>query len=118
VPLLLQLEYDGHRHLGRGRAQVEEVAEEIHWIDEIMNRNGATEIKTSRDEPERLRFWAGRKAAFPAAGRISPDYYCMDGTIPRKKLAKCWRSIERSRVWPALRERFHAGMGIAPAHPL
>ena len=63
----------------------EEVAEEIQRIDEIMNQSGAIEIRTSRDEAERLRFWAGRKAAFPAAGRISPDYYCMDGTIPAQE---------------------------------
>ena len=96
----------------------EEVAEEIHRIDEIMNRNGATEIKASRDEPERLRFWAGRKAAFPAAGRISPDYYCMDGTIPRKKLAEVLAGIEALSREYGLRcmNVFHAGDGNL--HPL
>jgi len=50
--------------------------------------SGATRIRVSQSESERLLFWAGRKAAFPAAGRISPDYYCMDGTIPRKRLGE------------------------------
>ncbi|HNI83070.1 MAG TPA: FAD-binding protein, partial [Rhodocyclaceae bacterium] len=63
----------------------EEVAEEIERVRAILEGSGATEVRVSRDEAERLRFWAGRKAAFPAAGRISPDYYCMDGTIPRKR---------------------------------
>ncbi len=96
----------------------EEVAEEIRRIDEIMNRNGATEIKASCNEPERLRFWAGRKAAFPAAGRISPDYYCMDGTIPRKKLARVLAGIEALSAEYGLRcmNVFHAGDGNL--HPL
>ncbi|HET7061949.1 MAG TPA: FAD-linked oxidase C-terminal domain-containing protein [Nitrosospira sp.] len=96
----------------------EEVAEEIQQIDEIMNRNGATEIKASCNEPERLRFWAGRKAAFPAAGRISPDYYCMDGTIPRKKLAQVLAGIEALSAEYGLRcmNVFHAGDGNL--HPL
>ena len=72
----------------------EEVAEEIGRINEIMRQSGATEVRTSRDEAERIRFWAGRKAAFPAAGRVSPDYYCMDGTIPRKNLASVLAGIE------------------------
>src|SRR4051794_7058926 len=96
----------------------EEVAEEVRRIDEIMNRNGATEIKASQDESERLRFWAGRKAAFPAAGRISPDYYCMDGTIPRKKLAEVLAGIEVLSREYGLRcmNVFHAGDGNL--HPL
>ena len=65
----------------------EEVAAEIERVTEVMRKAGATEIRTSRDEAERLKFWAGRKAAFPAVGRILPDYYCMDGTIPKKQLA-------------------------------
>jgi len=56
----------------------EEVAEEIARVRAVLEHSGATEIRVSRDEAERMRFWAGRKAAFPAAGRISPDYYCMD----------------------------------------
>ncbi|SDA15040.1 glycolate oxidase [Nitrosospira sp. Nsp18] len=96
----------------------EEVAEEIQHINEIMERSGAIEIRTSRDEAERLKFWAGRKAAFPAAGRISPDYYCMDGTIPRKSLANVLSGIEALSVEYGLRcmNVFHAGDGNL--HPL
>jgi glycolate oxidase subunit GlcD len=65
----------------------EEVAEEIAAMCAVLEKSGATEIRVSRDEAERLKFWAGRKAAFPAVGRITPDYLCMDGTIPRKHLA-------------------------------
>ncbi len=72
----------------------EEVADEIERINEIMRESGATKISISHDEAERLRYWAGRKAAFPAAGRVSPDYYCMDGTIPRKHLAEVLRGID------------------------
>lgn len=97
---------------------VEEVADEVLRIGEIMRQNGAIEIKTSRDESERLRFWAGRKAAFPAAGRVSPDYYCMDGTIPRKSLAFVLTGIERLSSEYGLRcmNVFHAGDGNL--HPL
>ncbi len=96
----------------------EEVDEEIQRIGEIMNQSGATEIRTSRDEAERLKFWAGRKAAFPAAGRISPDYYCMDGTIPRKSLANILSGIEALSAEYGLRcmNVFHAGDGNL--HPL
>ncbi|SFO07199.1 FAD-linked oxidase C-terminal domain-containing protein [Nitrosospira briensis] len=96
----------------------EEVAEEIDRIDEIMIKSGATEIRISRDEAERLRFWAGRKAAFPAAGRVSPDYYCMDGTIPRKNLAQVLTGIEALSGKYGLRcmNVFHAGDGNL--HPL
>ena len=96
----------------------EEVAEEIRNIDDIMVQSGAIEVRPSRDEPERLRFWAGRKAAFPAAGRVSPDYYCMDGTIPRKNLAQVLSGIERLSAEYGLRcmNVFHAGDGNL--HPL
>ena len=96
----------------------EEVAEEIRQINEIMERSGAIEIRISRDEAERLKFWAGRKAAFPAAGRISPDYYCMDGTIPRKSLANVLSGIEALSAEYGLRcmNVFHAGDGNL--HPL
>jgi glycolate oxidase len=96
----------------------EEVAEEIERINEIMSKSGATEIRISRDEAERLRFWAGRKAAFPAAGRVSPDYYCMDGTIPRKSLAQVLSGIEALSAQYGLRcmNVFHAGDGNL--HPL
>ena len=66
----------------------EEVEDEIARMKEVLERAGATRMTVSRDEAERLRFWSGRKAAFPAVGRISPDYYCMDGTIPRKRLGE------------------------------
>ena len=96
----------------------EEVAEEIERINEIMRQSGATEVRTSRDEAERVRFWAGRKAAFPAAGRVSPDYYCMDGTIPRKNLASVLAGIEALSAEYGLRcmNVFHAGDGNL--HPL
>lgn len=96
----------------------EEVADEIRRINAIMQKSGAIEIRTSCDEVERLRFWAGRKAAFPAAGRESPDYYCMDGTIPRKSLARVLSGIEKLSVEYGLRcmNVFHAGDGNL--HPL
>ncbi len=97
---------------------VEEVADEIHQINRIMEKSGAIKINVSNDETQRLRFWAGRKAAFPAAGRISPDYYCMDGTIPRKHLANVLQGIENLSVEYGLRcmNVFHAGDGNL--HPL
>ncbi len=76
----------------------EEVAEEILRMEAVMRGAGATECRVSRDEAERLRFWAGRKAAFPAMGALSPDYYCMDGSIPRKRLAAVLQAI---RAWRA-----------------
>lgn len=96
----------------------EEVADEIRQINEIMEASGAVDIRISRDEAERLRFWAGRKAAFPAAGRVSPDYYCMDGTIPRKNLANILSGIEALSAEYGLRcmNVFHAGDGNL--HPL
>ena len=65
----------------------EEVEEEIGRMSEVLQRCGATAIAVSRNEAERLKFWSGRKNAFPASGRISPDYICMDSTIPRKRRA-------------------------------
>lgn len=96
----------------------EEVADEIRRVYAIMQQSGAIKISTSRNEAERLSFWAGRKAAFPAAGRVSPDYYCMDGTIPRKHLADVLRGIERLSQEYGLRcmNVFHAGDGNL--HPL
>lgn len=96
----------------------EEVADEIQKISTIMQMSGAVKISVSRNEAERLRFWAGRKAAFPAAGRVSPDYYCMDGTIPRKHLAKVLHGIETLSDEYGLRcmNVFHAGDGNL--HPL
>ena len=96
----------------------EEVAEEIERMTGVLRESGATEIRVSRDEAERLRFWAGRKAAFPAVGRISPDYYCMDGTIPRKRLGEMLRAIAALEKKYRLRcpNVFHAGDGNL--HPL
>ncbi len=96
----------------------EEVAEEIERVRAVLEHSGATEIRVSRDEAERMKFWAGRKAAFPAAGRISPDYYCMDGTIPRKRLGEMLTAIQKMEETYALRciNVFHAGDGNL--HPL
>jgi len=96
----------------------EEVADEMARVLEVMRANGATETRLSRDEAERLRFWAGRKAAFPAVGRVSPDYYCMDGTIPRKRLGELLRRIAEMEGKHRLRcaNVFHAGDGNL--HPL
>jgi len=95
-----------------------EVADEIQRVKGVMEASGATEIRVSRDEKERLKFWAGRKAAFPAAGRISPDYYCMDGTIPRKRLGEMLNAITAMEKKYGLRciNVFHAGDGNL--HPL
>jgi glycolate oxidase len=94
------------------------VAEEIERVSTIMDRCGATATRVSRDEAERARFWAGRKMAFPAMGRISPDYYCMDGTIPRQRLPQVLRRIgELSQHHGlAVANVFHAGDGNL--HPL
>ncbi|NTV71227.1 MAG: FAD-binding protein [Azonexaceae bacterium] len=96
----------------------EEVAEEIARVTEVLNAAGASDIRVSQSEAERLRFWAGRKAAFPAVGRITPDYYCMDGTIPRKRLAEMLSSIAAMETKYGLRcaNVFHAGDGNL--HPL
>src|SRR5450631_1071286 len=71
----------------------QEVAEEVAAMERVLQAAGATAIAVSGSEAERLRFWSGRKNAFPAAGRISPDYYCMDGTIPRNKLGHVLKAI-------------------------
>ena len=96
----------------------EEVAEEVARVCQVLEGQGATQIQVSRDEAERLKFWAGRKAAFPAAGRISPDYYCMDGTIPRKRLGEMLQAIVEMERKYGLRcmNVFHAGDGNL--HPL
>jgi len=95
-----------------------EVAEEIERMTAVLQGAGATAIAVSQSEAERLRFWSGRKNAFPAAGRISPDYYCIDGTIPRKHLAQVLTGIERMEQAFGLRcaNVFHAGDGNL--HPL
>lgn len=96
----------------------EEVEEEIARMSEVLKNSGATAIAVSQNEQERLKFWSGRKNAFPAAGRISPDYYCMDGTIPRKKLAQVLLGIAQMETKYGLRcaNVFHAGDGNL--HPL
>ncbi len=96
----------------------EEVEEETARLIEVMRASGATGIRCSSSEQERLRFWSGRKAAFPAVGRISPDYYCIDGSIPRGALATVLRRIEELSLKYALRcaNVFHAGDGNL--HPL
>jgi glycolate oxidase len=106
---ILLCESDGSR---------EEVADEIARMRDVLERSGATRLRVSRDEAERLRFWAGRKAAFPAIGRLSADYYCMDGTIPRRKLAEMLRAIQALEKKYGLRcaNVFHAGDGNL--HPL
>lgn len=97
---------------------VDEVEEEIARMSTVLQGSGATRIEISRDEAQRLKFWSGRKNAFPATGRISPDYMCMDSTIPRKRLAEMLRAIEVMEEKYALRcvNVFHAGDGNL--HPL
>ncbi len=96
----------------------EEVEEEIGRMSDVLRAAGATAITVSRDEAQRLRFWSGRKNAFPASGRISPDYMCMDSTIPRKRLADILEAIADMEVKYGLRclNVFHAGDGNL--HPL
>ncbi|MBN9472758.1 MAG: glycolate oxidase subunit GlcD [Bordetella sp. SCN 67-23] len=96
----------------------EEVADEICRIESLFAQCGATRLQVSCSEAERLLFWAGRKNAFPAAGRISPDYYCMDGTIPRRCLGRVLAAIAEMEHKYGLRcaNVFHAGDGNL--HPL
>lgn len=96
----------------------EEVDDEIARMQAVFQQAGATRLQVSGSEEERLLFWAGRKNAFPAAGRISPDYYCMDGTIPRRHLGRVLNAIEQMEDEYGLRcaNVFHAGDGNL--HPL
>ena len=96
----------------------EEVAEEIGRMTAVLRRCGATAISISENEDERLKFWSGRKNAFPASGRISPDYMCLDSTIPRKRLADILLAIQAMETKYGLRcaNVFHAGDGNL--HPL
>ncbi len=96
----------------------EEVAEEIGRMSEVLRLNGATAIAVSQSEAERLKFWSGRKNAFPASGRISPDYMCMDSTITRKRVADILLAIQEMEKKYQLRcaNVFHAGDGNL--HPL
>ena len=106
---ILLCELDGNR---------EDVSAQIERVKQIFTKAGATEQQVSRDEQERQRFWAGRKAAFPAMGRLSPDYYCMDGTIPRKHLARVLQQIGTlsDEYGLPICNVFHAGDGNL--HPL
>jgi glycolate oxidase len=96
----------------------EEVAAQIEKVSEILKRSSASEIRIASDENERVRFWSGRKNAFPAVGRISPDYYCIDGTIPRRHLGRVLQEIGKLSAEYGLRVAnvFHAGDGNL--HPL
>lgn len=95
-----------------------DVADDCKRVREVLEKAGASEVRLARDEAERVRFWAGRKNAFPAVGRISPDYYCMDGTIPRRELPGVLRGIAALSEAYGLRVAnvFHAGDGNM--HPL
>ena len=95
-----------------------EVLDHIHTVRDILNKSGATEVRIAKDEQERISFWKGRKNAFPAVGRISPDYYCMDGTIPRKSLPHVLQAMaDMSKDYNlAVANVFHAGDGNL--HPL
>ena len=96
----------------------EEVAEEIARMDAVLKASGAVRLEHSADETHRLRLWKGRKNAFPATGRITPDYMCMDSSIPRRRLAEMLREIEAMETKYGLRcvNVFHAGDGNL--HPL
>jgi glycolate oxidase len=109
VEALLLVELDGVA------SEVEHLVGTLHGL---LEQSGATQIRVAGNEEERLKLWAGRKAAFPAMGRISPDYYCMDGTIPRGKLPMVLRRIrELSELFGlAVANVFHAGDGNL--HPL
>ena len=107
------------RHVAALRNASEvEVDDELKQAQQILNDSGAIEIRVAKDEQERLIFWAGRKAAFPAVGRLSPDYYCMDGTIPRYQIANVLtriKSLSDEYQLPVVNV-FHAGDGNL--HPL
>ncbi len=109
VEALLLCELDGSEH---------DVHEQIILVEQHLRKSGAVTITVATDANERARLWQGRKAAFPAVGRISPDYYCMDGTIPRKQLAQVLNRITHLSTQYGLRVAnvFHAGDGNL--HPL
>ena len=90
----------------------------IARVETIVRKAGATSVRVSQSEEERYLFWAGRKSAFPAVGRISPDYLCMDGTIPRRRLPDMMRRMASLSQQYGLRVAnvFHAGDGNL--HPL
>ena len=109
VDALLIVEVDGPE---------EECGHVMQLVTGIAARNGASTVRVSANEAERLQFWAGRKAAFPAMGRISPDYYCIDGTIPRRCLPQMLTQMQDMSRRHGLRVAnvFHAGDGNL--HPL
>lgn len=95
-----------------------EVSEQISIVRKLMLANGATKVRTAATEEERIKLWQGRKSAFPAVGRLSPDYYCMDGTIPKKRLPEILQRInDLSKEYDLpVANVFHAGDGNL--HPL
>ena len=95
-----------------------DVTELMERVKKISQKNKATSIKISKNDEERLKFWEGRKAAFPACGDLAPDYYCMDGTIPRGKLAEVLKEIQSlsKKYNLPVANAFHAGDGNL--HPL
>ena len=103
-------------------AEIDGPLDEVEYltnkVSEIAYGVGATFVRSSHNEEERLLFWAGRKAAFPAVGRISPDYYCMDGTIPRHRLPEVLKKIAEAsdKYGLGVANVFHAGDGNL--HPL
>ena len=107
--LLLIVELDGTES---------EVNELLKKVSEISKKNNCSSLKLSKNEQERLKFWAGRKAAFPACGAMAPDYYCMDGVIPRGKLAEALLEIKKlsEKYDLPVANCFHAGDGNL--HPL
>jgi glycolate oxidase len=96
----------------------DQVQVDAERVANILKDNGAYQIKLSQNEAERIALWKGRKNAFPAVGRFSPDYYCMDGTIPRNKLAFVLEKISQLSIKYGLTVAnvFHAGDGNL--HPL
>lgn len=96
----------------------EEIEPQLKKLNKLLTKNGATDVQLAKTEEDRLRFWSGRKNAFPAVGRLSPDYYCIDGTIPRKALAQVLAKIAALSEQYGLRVAnvFHAGDGNL--HPL
>ncbi len=96
----------------------QEVSAQIELVERVLRAGGAVETRLAKDETERLLFWSGRKAAFPAVGRISPDYYCIDGTIPRKSLAAVLAEVRQlsEEYGLPVANVFHAGDGNL--HPL
>ena len=95
-----------------------EVTDQLSQARQVLRSSGATEIRVAQDEQQRAKFWAGRKAAFPAVGRLSPDYYCMDGTIPRHQIADVLTRISElsDEYRLPIVNVFHAGDGNL--HPL